>query len=105
MSAITLRLPGELDGKLMQEAEYEGVSRSEVVREAITEYLARKEEGRFMNEMIAEMHELQQDEGAVREAREMVKEAMVTDNEALDLAEDRAPGEPWPEEHGQRWWR
>ena len=105
MTAISLRLPEELEARLSEEAELEGKPRSEIAREAIADYLVRRERERFMAELVAEMREWLQDEAAVRESRDLAEEAMVTDNEALDLAEGRKPGEPWPEELGERWWK
>lgn len=105
MTAISLRLPEELEAKLAQEAKLEGKPRSEIAREAIAEFLARRERERFMAEMVAAARALASDPEARREAIELAEEAVALDNEALDLAEGRKPGEPWPEELGERWWK
>ncbi|MDX9839657.1 MAG: CopG family transcriptional regulator [Azoarcus sp.] len=105
MPAISLRLPEDIEARLTEEARLEGCARSEVVREAIAEYLARRERERFMAEMVAEARRAYSDPAIRREAQEMAEEAIVTGNEAMDIAEGREPGEPWPEETGEKWWR
>lgn len=105
MSAISLRLPDEIEARLVEEARLEGRPRSEVAREAIAEYLARRERERFMAELVAEAKAAYADEAMAREARELAEEAIESGNEALDIAEGRQPGEPWPEESGEKWWR
>jgi metal-responsive CopG/Arc/MetJ family transcriptional regulator len=93
-------LPEDLEAKLSAEAEAGGRSRSDVVREAIAEYLARRERERFMAELAGEM--------AAGYAASEVR------NEALELAEagsedgldsileaERAAGiDP-----AERWWK
>lgn len=105
MPAISLRLPDEIEARLAEEARIEGRPRSEVVREAIAEYITRRERERFMAELVAEAETYYRDPDACREALELAEEAIVTGNEALDIAEGRRPGEPWPEETGEKWWR
>jgi predicted transcriptional regulator len=105
MPALSLRLPEELDHRLEDEARLEKLPRSEVVRIAIVDYLARRERERFMAELVAAATSLTQNPDAMREAREIAEEGMVTSNEALDIAEGRKPGDPWPEESGERWWK
>ena len=53
MPALSLRLPEDLDHRLEDEARLERLPRSEVVRIAITDYLARRERERFMAELVA----------------------------------------------------
>lgn len=105
MAAISLRLPDDLDRKLAAEAELVGRPRSEVVRDALVEYLADQERKRFMAELIAEAKKGYGNPEMRREATEMSEEHVALSNEALDLAEGRQPGEPWPEEPGERWWK
>ena len=54
MPALSLRLPDELEHRLVEEAHREGVPRSEVARQAISDYLARRERERFMTELVAD---------------------------------------------------
>jgi predicted transcriptional regulator len=105
MPALSLRLPADLDHRLEDEARLERLPRSEVVRIAITDYLARRERERFMAELVAEAQTAYVDESIRRTALEMAEEGMATGNEALDSAEGRKPGEPWPEESGGKWWK
>jgi len=105
MGAISLRLPEEMERKLATEAELAGRPRSEVIREALTRYLAQRERERFMAELVAEAKAGYSDPNLRREALEIAEEGVVLSNEALDLAEGRRPGEPWPEEMGERWWK
>ena len=105
MPALSLRLPEDLDRRLEDEANLERLPRSEVVRIAISDYLARRERERFMAELVAEARTAYADQAIRREALELAEEGIVTSNEALDIAEGRKPGDPWPEESGERWWK
>jgi predicted transcriptional regulator len=105
VGALSLRLPDELDERLGSEATREGRSRSEVAREAIAEYLARRERERFMAELVAEARSGYADAQVRAQALEIAEEFLPLDNEALARAEGRAPGEAWPEELGERWWK
>jgi len=105
MPALSLRLPEDLDYRLEDEARLERLPRSEVVRIAITDYLARRERERFMAELVAAAKAMVQNPAAMRESRDLAEEFLPLDNEALDIAEGRKSGEPWPEETGERWWK
>lgn len=102
MPALSLRLPEDLDHRLEEEAHREGLPRSEVARNAISDYLTRREKERFMAELVAEARIAYTDEAIRREAVELAEDFVETDNEALDAAEGRKPGDPWSEE---RWWK
>jgi metal-responsive CopG/Arc/MetJ family transcriptional regulator len=105
MPALSLRLPEDLDHRLEIEARIEQQPRSEVVRIAIVDYLARRERERFMAELVAEARTAYADETIRREALEIAEEGMVTSNEALDIAEGLKPGDPRPEEADGKWWK
>lgn len=105
MAAISLRLPEHLDRKLAEEAELAGRPRSEVVRDALAQYLAEQERKRFMAEVVTAARALAADPDACSEAQQIAEDFLVAENEALDRAEGRRPGEPWPEEQGERWWK
>jgi metal-responsive CopG/Arc/MetJ family transcriptional regulator len=105
MSALSLRLPEDIEARLARESELEGRSRSEVARQAIAEFLARRERERLMAEMVAAARALAADPEAQREAQALAEESVALDNEALDLVEGRKPGEPWPDAPGDKWWR
>lgn len=89
MPALSLRLPDDLEHRLEEEAHREGVPRSEVARQAISDYLARRERERFMAELVAE-------------ARAGYGIAAIRD-EALTLAEDSLVSDDGTDE--ERWWK
>lgn len=101
---LSIRLPETLERKLAIEAERVHKKRSELAREVIADYLHRQERDRFIGEFMAEARALARDPKARREAREIAEEDIPFGNEALNIAEGRAPGESWPEESGERWW-
>jgi predicted transcriptional regulator len=81
MSLISIRLPGALDAELTRAAEASQRPKSELAREAIVEYLARRERERFLG-AIARAARAGGNEGLA-----VAEEALPLDNEALDLAE------------------
>lgn len=103
MPALSLRLPEDLDQRLEIEARLEQQPRSEVVRIAIVDYLARRERERFMAELVAAATAMTQTPAAVREACELSEEFLPLDNEALDIAEGRKPGEPVSDASAEGW--
>jgi predicted transcriptional regulator len=105
MPALSLRLPEDLEHRLEEEANREGIPRSEVARRAISDFLARREKERFMAELVAEAGAAYANEAIRREAKEMSEEFIATDNEALDITEGHKPGTPRPAKSGGRWWK
>lgn len=105
MPALSLRLPEELDNRLGDEARFEQLPRSEVVRIAIVDYLARRERERFMAELVAEARSAYADESIRRTALEMAEEGMVTSNEALDISEGHKPGSSRSIDSAGKWWK
>jgi len=100
MSALSLRLPDDLDDALSREAELEAKSRSEVARKAIAEYLQQLEKARFMAELVAEAKVAYAD-AAVRQQALDTAEAAVDDGlDAIIEAERQAGIAP-----DERWWR
>ena len=105
MAAISLRLPEDLERKLATEADLAGRPRSEVIRDALAQFIAQRERARFLAELVAEARVGYGDPELRCEALDMAEEALVLGNEALDLTQRRQPGESWPEEVGEKWWR
>jgi metal-responsive CopG/Arc/MetJ family transcriptional regulator len=105
MSTLTLRLPDELDARLSRFAALEEVSRSELARTALDSFLREQERERQMAEMEAAFRVLATHPEARAESIAIAEEFLPLDNEALDIAEGRKPGEPWPEEQGDIWWK
>ncbi len=105
MSTLTLRLPDELDARLNRLAALEDKSRSELARTALDSFLREMERERLMAEMEAAFRILATNPEARAESIAIAEEFLPLDNEALDIAEGRKPGEPWPEELGEIWWK
>jgi predicted transcriptional regulator len=105
MSAMSLRLPDELDSRLTLEAELEGKPRSEVAREAIADYLAKRERARFMEELVAEARAGYTDAATRREARALAGDFLPVENKALDRVEDRGAGTSAPDDADGKWWK
>lgn len=97
MGMHSVRLPDDLDRQLAEEARLSHRKRAEIIREAVVLYLRQREKERLIAAMLEEARQLDQSEEVA-----IAEEALPLDNEALDLAEGRQPGEPWPEE---KWWR
>ena len=107
MSNISLRLPPALEADLAREAERANKPRSEVAREAITEYLTRRERDRLMQEIVEEARRLTAEPEARLEALEVTEEAVSLDNEALGLAENAAQRSTRAAKRARavKWWR
>lgn len=99
MCALSLRLPDDLDAQLGEESRIAGKSRSEIARQAIAEFLARREKERFMAEMAAAAEALAADPAARRESLELAEAGVDAGLDAL-IAEERAAGiDP-----DMKWW-
>lgn len=105
MSVLSIRLPEELDRQLQEEANRMEKSRSELVRDIVAEYLIKQEKARFMAEVVAAAKALAENPEAVAESLEIAEDFLPLENEALDLAEGRKPGDSWPEETEGKWWK
>lgn len=88
MSLISIRLPENLDTELTREAQACQRSKSELAREAIVEYLARRERERFLGAIAKAAR------AAGGDRVTLAEDALPVDNEALDLAEGRQVQEP-----------
>lgn len=105
MSTLSIRLPDELDRQLQTEARLADKTRSELARDVLAEYVKRRERERFMAELVAEAKAAYADPEIRREALEIAEDFLPLDNEALDIAEGRVPGESGREEPAEKWWR
>lgn len=101
MGTLNLRLPDNLDRQLTALAAQTHQNRSALARTALERFLHEQEQKRFMDALAAEVKTAYADEAIRREAREIAEDFLPLDNEALDLAEDRKPGDPEPEQ----WWK
>jgi predicted transcriptional regulator len=82
MTLISIRLPDDIDADLADEAERSQRAKSEIVRDAIVDYLKRQERARFL----AKIARAARARGEP-EAMAMAEEALPGDNEALAIAE------------------
>lgn len=102
MTALSLRLPEELETRLAQEARREGVARSEVARTAIAEFLQRKERERIIGAFVAEARAAYGDPKIRRDAIDLAEEALPLDNQGLQVAEGADRPAPRPSRRGKR---
>ena len=100
MTAISVRLPEDIETRLAEEARLEGRPRSEVAREAIAEYLERREKERFMAEMVAAARALAADPAARRESLEIANDLPDDGLDVIIESETAAGIDP-----GEKWWR
>jgi predicted transcriptional regulator len=100
MSALSLRLSDDLAAKLMREARVEGRPRSEVAREAIAEYIARRDKERLLAGMIEAAQSLATDAAARRESLEIAN-ALADDGLDDVLRQEQAAGTA-PDD---KWWK
>jgi|SRR5687768_11287309 predicted transcriptional regulator len=82
MPLVSIRLPDDVEARLTREAEQARRPKSEIARDAIVDYLERVERERFLAE-IARAARARGDD----EALEAAREALPTDNEALQIVE------------------
>jgi hypothetical protein len=76
-----------------------------VIRDASAQFVAQQERERFRSQVIAAARVLALDPEARAEALQLAEDFLPAENAALDLAEGRRPGEPSPEDLGERWWK
>ncbi|MEX0732457.1 MAG: ribbon-helix-helix protein, CopG family [Aquisalimonadaceae bacterium] len=100
MSTLSIRFPEDLERKLAEEARLAHKGRSEMVREAVQEYVQRREHERFMQEMVTEMQDWLGNEAARQDSRELTEDMADDDLDALLKAERAAGIDP-----DKRWWK
>lgn len=100
MTAISLRLPGDIELQLKTEAQLEGKTQSEIARLAIMEYLARRKKERFMAEMVAEMRAAYANPEIRSQALEMTNDSVDDGLDAIINAEQAAGID-----QDEKWWR
>jgi len=87
MAGFGLRLSDELESRLEAEAQREGVTRSEVARAAIAEFLERRERQRYLAAFAAEARAAYANPAIRKDALSLAEEALPLDNEGLRVAE------------------
>ncbi len=93
MSTLSLRIPDDLDKQLEEEALRENKSRSELVRDAVADYLARKEKERFLGDFVAEARAGYANAELRQDAQTIADDFLPAENEVLDAPAD------------DRWWK
>lgn len=96
MRTLSVRLPERLDHDLEQEARDEGTTRSDLAREAISEFLERRERERFLATLRDEARMLRGDPATRRVRRDFAG----AEAEALEVAE----GSGSEHDADERWW-
>ena len=79
MSAISLRIPDDIERRLDAESNASGVTRSDLARTAITEFLQRRERERFMQQLLTEAQTAYADPATRAAAQEWVDFAFADD--------------------------
>ncbi|AGA34468.1 CopG domain protein DNA-binding domain protein [Thioalkalivibrio nitratireducens DSM 14787] len=100
MVMISLCVPDKIEKRLADEAHIAGRARSELVLEALTDFLARRERERFMTAMVAAARTLAADPEAMSESQEIADDLA---NDGLDsvIEAECATGV----ESQTKWWR
>jgi len=99
MSTISVRLPPEIEHSLEEEARRTRRNRSELVREAVGEYLTRKEKQRLIDEMQAAARTLYSSPEALRRGVAIAEAGVEDWFESIEV-EERAAGVDAEEQ----WW-
>jgi predicted DNA-binding protein len=105
MPAFSVRLPGDLERRLGEEARHCGQPRSELIREALEELLRRREQERLVARLTAAAEALASDTSARAESLDVAADFLPGDCEALALAEEAASQERTGQPSPQPWWR
>jgi predicted transcriptional regulator len=100
MSNLSVRLPPDVTRELDHEAELCGKSRSDLVREAVSEYVTRQQRKRLLAQLANEMRSGYGDAAARRESLE-IADSTSGDGLAAIVADEIAAGLD-PDE---QWWK
>lgn len=99
MSHLSVRLPKEVEHRLVREARLTGRNRSDLVREAVGQYLTQRERDRRIEEMKQAARLLSSDADAIRDSRELAEEGLEEWVESIEREERAAGVEP-----DEKWW-
>jgi predicted transcriptional regulator len=95
MSAISLRLPDDIERRLEAESNASGVTRSDLARTAITEFLQRRERERFMQQLLTEAKTAYADPAARAAAQEWGDLVFADDVSHWGADEEAGAGGVW----------
>lgn len=99
MTNISVRLPPEIERNLEEEARLTKRNRSDVVREAVGEYLTRKHKERIIEEMKQAARVLNSDPDAVQQGIQIAEEGVEDWLESIEREERAAGIDP-----DEKWW-
>ncbi|HET9679438.1 MAG TPA: ribbon-helix-helix protein, CopG family [Gammaproteobacteria bacterium] len=99
MSNLSIRLPSDTERHLLEEARLSHKNRSEIARDAITEYIARRAKERYMASMAQEMRAAYHVPAIRQEATSFAEQANNDGLDAIITAEQAAGIDP-----DEKWW-
>jgi len=99
MSNISVRLPPEIERGLEEEARISARNRSDLVREAVGEYLTRKQKERIIEEMRQAARVLNSNPDGAREGIEIAEAGLQDWLEGIEREERTAGIDP-----DEKWW-
>ena len=101
MGNISVRLPPEIERGLEEEARISARNRSDVVREAVGEYLAQRQRQRAINEYAEEIRRAYADPEYAKEMRRLQQDFDEVDSsiEMIEVEERAAGIDP-----DEKWW-
>lgn len=97
--AISVRLPEDVERKLQEEARISRKNRSELVREAVGEYLTRRERERLLAGMAEAAKNLYSDPDARDEGLEAAEDGLEEWLDDIEREERSAGADP-----NEKWW-
>ena len=103
MSTISVRLSEGLEKQLSKESKTEGKPRSELVRQAITEFISRRERERFMSELLTEANQAYSNPEIQQEINDIKEDFYLLDAIGTDRPQDSERAEQG--EENERWWK
>ncbi len=105
MTTLNIRLTGQIEQQLAEEARRENKTRSEIARDALTWYLTEIEKKRFMDQLLEEARAAYAIEGIRQEAQAIAEEFLPIENEMLENVEGRISGNLPHTEPPEKWWK
>ncbi|MDV6340336.1 hypothetical protein R2083_01035 [Nitrosomonas sp. Is35] len=105
MTTLNIRLTGQIEQRLSEEAERENKTRSEIARDALNWYLLEIEKKRFMDQLLEEARTAYSNESIRQEAQAIAEEFLPIENEMLENVEGRISGDLSQTESPGKWWK
>lgn len=105
MPTLNIRLTGQIEQQLAEEARRKNKTRSEIARDALTWYLAEIEKKRFMDQLLEEARSAYAIESIRQEVQAIAEEFLPIENEMLENVEGRISGDLPQTESPEKWWK